>query len=93
MSVAERDPQSVSLDVLVLRHGAIPEGALSALLHDVLSTIIHLHAAGMIHNDIDPRSFFLSTTSGDLKVLHCRASSSRRCCHLLRTSVLLTVAI
>ena len=99
MAIIERDPQSLSLDALILRHGAIPEFALSGLLFDVLSIMVHLHGAGMIHNDIDPRSFFLSTTSGELKVLLIgyRAAGLHRCvakhlypCRRVCTNILIT---
>ena len=48
--------------------GALPESVLSTLLFDVLGVVQQLHAAGLIHNDIDLRSFILSPSTGELKI-------------------------
>ena len=68
VSVVERDPLSLPLDLIVLRYGAVPEEILSSLLLDILSIVVQLHNAGCIHNDLDARSFNLNTVSADVKL-------------------------
>jgi serine/threonine protein kinase len=46
----------------------VPESVLSTLLFDVLGVVQQLHAAGLIHNDIDLRSFLLSPSNFQLKI-------------------------
>jgi len=68
VSVVERDPLSIPLDLIILRYGAVPEGILSSLLLDILSIVVQLHNEGCIHNDLDARSFNLNTVSADVKL-------------------------
>jgi eukaryotic-like serine/threonine-protein kinase len=54
----------LTLDQLVQRHGAQPEGRVIALLRQVCGSLAEAHAVGLVHRDIKPANVFLTRRGG-----------------------------
>ena len=79
VAIFEVDAQGLTLEVLVARCGALPERVVVSILYEMLSLLRHVHAAGLLHNDVDVRSFSVSEVTGELKLRPLEFSASPCC--------------
>ena len=79
VAIFEVDAQGLTLEVLVARCGALPERVVVSVLYEMLSLLQHVHAAGLLHNDVDVRSFSVSEVTGELKLRPLEFSASPCC--------------
>jgi serine/threonine protein kinase len=56
-----------SLDSVMARSGAFPEAALAEVAAQALSGLLYLHARRVVHRDVKPANFLVST-AGDVKI-------------------------